>query len=50
MLAYTKPQRSKKEDSEMLRGEGDQINFTDLGFERWQVVRFGNERRRPIIP
>ena len=29
MVAYTKPQhRRKKEESERLRGEGDQIKFT----------------------
>ena len=30
MVAYTKPQQRKKEESEMLRGEGDQIKFIDL--------------------
>ena len=29
-------QRKKKERSETLRGERDQIKFIDLGFERWQ--------------
>ena len=37
-MTYTKPQRLKKEKSERLRGEGDQIKFIDLRFERWQVV------------
>ena len=32
-MAYTKPQQSKKEESEKLRGEGDQIKFIDLRFE-----------------
>ena len=45
-MAYTKPQRSKKEESEKLRGERDNIKFIDLGFERWQVVRFRKARRR----
>ena len=36
MVAYTKPQQLKKEESERLRGEEDQIRFIDLGFERWQ--------------
>ena len=40
MVAYTKPQQRKKEESEQLRGERDKIKFTDLRFERWQVVRF----------
>ena len=40
MVAYTKPQERKKEESERLRGEGDRIKFIDLRFERWQVVRF----------
>ena len=35
-----KPQQRKKEESERLRGERDQIKFIDLRFERWQVARF----------
>ena len=38
MVAYTKPQTRKKEESERLRGEREQIKFIDLGFESWQVV------------
>ena len=38
MVAYTKPQQRNKERSERIRGEGDQIKFIDLRFERWQVV------------
>ena len=34
------PQQRKKEESERLSGERDQIKCIDLGFERWQVVRF----------
>ena len=40
MTTYTKPQQWKKEKSERLRGERDQIKFIDFRFERWQVVRF----------
>ena len=40
MVAYTKPQQRKKEESERPRGERDQIKFIDLRFERWQVIRF----------
>ena len=40
MTGYTKPQQREKEKIERLRGEKDQIKFIDLGFERWQVVRF----------
>ena len=40
MATYTKPQQWKKEKSERLRGERDQIKFIDFRFERWQVVRF----------
>ena len=40
MMAFTKSQQWKKEGSERLREERDQIKFIDLGFERWQVVRF----------
>ena len=34
IVAYTKPLQWKKEESESLRGERDQIKFIDLGFER----------------
>ena len=30
MVAYTKPQQRKKEESEQLRGERDQIKFGEL--------------------
>ena len=46
MVAYTIPQQRKKEESERLRGERDQIKFIDLGFERWQAVRFRKGRGR----
>ena len=45
MVAYTKPQQSKKEECERLRGEGDKIKFIDLRFGNWQVVRFRKARR-----
>ena len=44
------PQQRKKEESERLRGERDQIKFIDLGFERWQVVRFRKARGRQDVP
>ena len=44
------PQQMKKEDSERLRGERDQTKFIDLGFERWQVVRFRKARGRQGVP
>ena len=50
MVAYTKPQQRKKEESERLRGERDQIKFIDLGFERWQVVRFRKGRGGQDVP
>ena len=50
MVAYTIPKQRKKEESERLRGERDQIKFIDLGFERWQVVRFRNARERQDVP
>ena len=37
MVAYTKPQERKKEESEQLRGERDKIKFIDLRFERWNI-------------
>ena len=50
MVAYKKPQQRKKEESEKLRGERerDQINYIDLRFERWQVVRFRKARRQDV--
>ena len=50
MVAYTTPQQWKKEESERLRGEKDQIKFIDLRFERWQVLRFRKARRRQEVP
>ena len=44
------PQQRKKEESERLRGERDRIKFIDLGFERWQVVRFRKVRGRQYVP
>ena len=32
MMAYAKPQQRKKEESERVRGEGDQIKLIDLRF------------------
>ena len=29
------PQQMKKDESEKLRGERDQVKPVDLGFERW---------------
>ena len=39
MVAYTKPQQRKKEESEELRGERDQIKVIDPRFAKWQIVR-----------
>ena len=41
MMAYTNPHQWKKGESERLRGEGDQIKFVDLRFEREQLVELG---------
>ena len=49
-VAYTQPEQWKIEESKRLRGERDQIKFIDLGFERWQVVRFKKARRRQDVP
>ena len=49
MVAYTKPQQRKKEESE-LRGYRDKIKFIDLSFERWQVVGLRKARRRQDVP
>ena len=50
MVTYTMPQQRKKEESERLRGERDQIKFIDLGFERWQVERFRKARGGQDVP
>ena len=50
MVTYKKRQEWKKEESKRLRGEGDQIKFIDLRFERWQVVGLRKGRRRQDVP
>ena len=45
----TMPQQRKKEESERLRRERDQIKLIDLGFEIWQVVRFRKVRGRQDV-
>ena len=50
MVAYTKPQQRKIEDSEKLRVERDKIKFIDRRFERWQVVGLRKARRRQDVP
>ena len=49
MVAYSKPQHRKKEESERLR-EGYQIKFIDLRFKRGKVVGFRKSRRRQEVP
>ena len=48
-MVYTKPKQRKKEESEMVRGERDQIKFIDFRFERWQVVGLRKARRRQDV-
>ena len=50
MVTYTKPRQRKKEESEQLRGERDQIKFIYIRFERWQAVTFRKARRRQDVP
>ena len=50
MVAYTKPQQRKKEESKKLRGERDKIKCIDLRFKRWQVVGLRKARRRQDVP
>ena len=49
-MAYTRPQQRKKEKSERLREERDQIKFIGLRYERWQVAGFLKGRKRQEIP
>ena len=39
MLAYTKPEQRKKEESERLRGERDKFKFVGLRFEYQNMIR-----------
>ena len=48
-MAYTKPQKWSKEESERLREEGYKIKLIDRGFERWQVIRFRKARGRQDV-
>ena len=48
MVAYTKPQQRKKEESGKLRGERDQIKFIHLRVGRWQVLGLRKARRRQV--
>ena len=50
MVAYTKPQQRKKDESKQLRRERDQIKFIDLRFGNWQVVGLRKARRRQDVP
>ena len=50
MVAYTMLQQGKKEESEWIRGERDQIKFIDLGFERLQFQNFRKVRERQDVP
>ena len=43
MMAYTKPQRRKKEEIERLRGERDQIKFIDLRFRAGKLKASGKQ-------
>ena len=46
--ASTKEEEREKRKAK--RRERDQIKFIDLGFERWQVVRFRKARGRQDVP
>ena len=48
-IGLNKAPKRKKEESEKLTGEGDQIKSIDLSFERWQVVRFRKARSRQDV-
>ena len=39
----------KKGESKRLRGEGDQIKFIHLRFERWQVAGLRKARRKQDV-
>ena len=48
MVAYTKPQQRKKEESEQLKGERDKIKSIDLRFERKHIENIVGEARRVL--
>ena len=51
MVAYNaNPQQLKKEESERLIGERDQIKFIDFRIERGKFVGFRKGRRRQYAP
>ena len=47
-MAYSKPQHRRKEESEQLRGERDQIKFIDLRLKRCQVVGLRKARGQDV--
>ena len=49
VVAYTMPQQRKKEESERLRGERDQIQFIDLRFEWWQAAVAESSNKWPWL-
>ena len=44
------PQQRKKEEIERLRGEGNQIKFIDLRFEKCHILRCREARGRQDVP
>ena len=40
------PQQRKREERERLRGERDQIKFTDFGFERLENCKIQESKRK----
>ena len=50
IVDYTMAQQRKKEESEQLRRERDQIKFIDLRCERWQAVELRKARRTQDVP
>ena len=50
MVAYTKSQQRKKEESERLRGERDKIKLINIRLERVKIVGFWKGRRRLDVP
>ena len=48
MVAYTRPQHRRKEESEQLRGYRDKIKFIGLRLERWQSG-FRSERSITLL-
>ena len=50
MARYTKPQQWKKEGSERLRGEGDQINRLAQAYDKFAIYAIRKQCLMVLLP